>query len=195
MPGDPIAIAVLVVEALEQLGIPYAIGGSLASSVHGLPRYTNDVDIVADLRPAHVEPLVAALGDDFMIAEAAVREAIARRGSFNVIHFETVEKVDIFVPTDEPWSREQIVRRRLGPLIGAESGRTAYYASPEDTVLSKLRWYRLGHGVSDRQWADVVDVLQVQGAAMDQAYLDRWAEQLGVADLLARARRDASAID
>ena len=124
-----------------------------------------------------------------------MREAVSRRRAFNVIHFETVEKVDVFVTTDEPWSREQMARRQLWPLIGAEAGQRAYYASPEDTVLSKLRWYRLGGEVSDRQWSDIAMVMQVQGDRLDDSYLDRWAESLDLTELLARARRDAAAID
>ena len=193
MAADPIPVAALVANALEQLGIPYLIGGSVASSLYGLPRSTNDVDIVADVRLAHVQPLVQALGDTFMIDEAAVREAIARRSAFNLIHFDLIEKVDIFVLPAEPWAREQMARRRLDTLIGAEEGATAYYATAEDTILSKLAWYKLGHGVSDRQWRDVVEVIQVQGDKLDQPYLDRWAEPLGLTDLLGRARRDAAA--
>ena len=195
MAGDPIPVAALVANAFERLGIPYLIGGSVASSLYGLPRSTNDVDIVADIQVAHVRPLVQALGDTFMVDEGAAREAIARRSSFNMIHFDLLEKVDIFVLPAEPWARQQMARRRLDTLVGSDEGVTAYYASAEDTVLSKLVWYNLGHGVSDRQWRDVVEVMQVQGDKLDQAYLDRWAQSLDLTELLSRARRDAAAID
>lgn len=189
--ADPVPVAELVIGVLERLAIRYVIGGSMASSVHGLPRSTNDIDIVAELRPPHVAPLVKALKRDFSIEESAVRDAVARGSSFSVIHMELIEKVDLFVVGNEPWSREQLERRQLAPLLDSTTGRNVFYASPEDTILSKLAWYKLGRGISERQLLDVIDVIQVQGPALDDGYLDHWAENLGVADLLARVRQEA----
>jgi hypothetical protein len=192
MTGDPVPAAVQVIRAFEAVGIQYAVGGSLASSLYGFPRATNDVDLVADVRPEHVDALLAQLGDDFAIEETALRASVARVQSLALIHVETVEKVDVFLAGDDPWMREQLARRQPAAFEGSPNGSAAYYASPEDTVLSKLRWYRMGREISDRQWSDVVGILRVQARALDDAYLDRWAAELGVADLLERARRDAS---
>lgn len=178
-----------VARVLDELEIPYLVGGSIASSLHGDPRSTQDADLVADLREEHVARLVSALGDRFYVDEERVRHAVRRRSSFNVIHLATMFKVDVFVLGDDPMSREEMARRERVDLPGG--GGVLAVASPEDTVLQKLRWYRLGHGISDRQWRDLVGVLQVQADRLDRAYLARGAELLGVADLLERALREA----
>jgi hypothetical protein len=193
MTGDPIPAAILVIRALERLGVPYLVGGSLASSVYGTPRATNDVDLVADLRPHHVDGLLRELGGEFAVEETALREAVAKQRQLSLIHVETVEKIDVFLAGQDAWTHQQLSRRQQQSVEGSPVGHTAYYATPEDTVLSKLRWYRQGREVSERQWSDVVSILRVQAGALDDQYLDRWAAELGVADLLERARQDAAA--
>ncbi len=190
MISEPVAVTLLVIEALEALDVPYLIGGSLASAVHGVARATLDTDLVADLRSEHAEPLAEALGDAFYVDVEAIRDAIRRRSSFNVIHLETMFKVDVFACKWRPFDQVQFERRRA-QVIATEPERTAYVASPEDTVLTKLEWYRMGGEVSDRQWRDVLGVLKVQGERLDLAYLRRWAVTLGVADLLERALTEA----
>lgn len=173
-----------VIEALEKLGAEYAIVGSVASSAHGVARSTIDADLVADLRGSHVEPLVAALERDYYIDRDVVADAVVRRAMFNVIHLATMFKVDVYVLTNRAFDRASFARRSPRRL---EQSRDFQVESAEDTVLHKLEWYRAGGEVSDRQWSDIIGVLEVQGDALDQAYLDHWAAQLGVADLLARA--------
>ncbi len=186
MPTEPITITLKVIEALDRLGIPYLIGGSLASAIYGVARTTLDADLVADLRPEHAAPLAQALGEEFYVDGEAILDAVRRRGSFNVIHLETMFKVDIFVRKDRPFDRSQFRRRVLQP-ISTDPERMAYVASPEDTVLAKLEWYRMGREVSQRQWQDVLGILKAQGKRLDLAYLRDWAETLGVADLLEAA--------
>ena len=176
-----------VVAALEGLGLTYCIGGSLASSRYGLPRSTTDVDLVLALRHDQIDALVAALAGDFMIDPQAITLAIDGERSFNIIAYDTLDKVDIFVMTSQPWSRQQIERRRLMPLFDTPDAPTLFFSSPEDVVLSKLVWYRRGGETSDRQWLDIVSVLATQPGEPDWAYLRRWADELGVADLLASA--------
>lgn len=188
MHGDPVLAALQVIDAFEALGVPYLIGGSLASSIYGMPRATNDVDLVADVRPQHVDALLQALGESFGIEETAFRDAVTRQRALTLIHAELVEKVDVFLVGDDAWSRSQLARRTARPILGSAGGRAAYCASAEDTVLSKLRWYRMGREVSERQWSDAVAILRVQAGTLDEGYLDRWADELGVADLLAKAR-------
>jgi len=143
MPAEPLAVTLLVIDALERLGVPYLIGGSLASAVHGVARATLDADVVADLRPEHAAPLARALDEAFYVDVEAIRDAVRRRSSFNVIHLETMFKVDVFVSRRRPFDRAQFERRQA-QVVATDPEREAYVASAEDTVLTKLEWYRQG---------------------------------------------------
>lgn len=169
---------------LEQLGVQHLIGGSLASSVHGVPRATQDVDLVADLRPVHAKALAALAEVDFHVDERAIVNAISEVSSFNALHRETVFKVDVFVAGDDPWIVEELRRIRIVEI--PEIGRLPF-ASVEDAVLHKLRWYDEGGRVSERQWRDILGMIAVHGEALDRGHLDRWADHLGVRELLESA--------
>ena len=186
---DILAATTPVVEALEQLEVPYHIGGSVASSLNGIPRLTIDVDLVTNLKLEHVRPLVRLLEGEYYIDEDAVRDAVKRRSSFNVIHLESILKIDVFIAKSRVFDQEEFRRVQLKTLEGSD--RPFYVASPEGTILNKLEWYRMGGEVSDRQWNDILGVLKVQGTNLDMAYLQRWAVALKVSDLLERALVDA----
>lgn len=188
---NPVEVALEFTRILESLEIRHLIGGSFASSVHGEPRSTNDVDFLADVRGKHVNPLLRALEADYYVSESAVREAIGLSGSFNAIHMDAAVKVDVFVAGDDAFDRERLERRERLPLPG-EASATAYVDTAEHSVLRKLEWYRRGGEVSDRQWRDVVSILRIQGDTLDADRLDGWAERLGIGDLLERARRQAA---
>lgn len=187
---EPVAITLRVVEALNELQAPYFITGSLASAVHGVVRTTVDVDIVVQLQPHHAELLTQRLDDQFYADPQAIRSAILRRSSFNLIHMESMFKVDIFVPEDRPYKDAQFERRKQ-EVVATEPARSAYVATAEDTILAKLEWYRAGGDVSERQWRDVLGVLRAQRDQLDLDYLKRWAAELGIEDLLDEAFADA----
>ena len=188
---EQIAVTLAVVETLDGLGVPYAIGGSFASALHGVMRATMDADLVADLRTEHVEPLARALGDAFYADVAMMRDAVLGHGSFNLIHLETMFKVDVFVARPRAFDRSQLARRQLH-VLSEEPERRAYVASAEDIVLAKLEWYRQGGETSERQWRDVLGVLKVQGERLDRGYMQRMAAELSVADLLRQAFEEAA---
>lgn len=181
-----------VADALEEIGVRYYIGGSIASSVRGIPRATLHIDFVADLRMDDAAALVARLHSSYYVDEEAAREAVRNRGSFNLIHLSTMLKVDVFIPKGRAFDREAQGRATAHPLEEQPDARAFPIASAEDTVLAKLEWYRAGKEVSEQQWRDVLGVLKVRGQELDFEYLGRWAEQLGVLDLLRRALEDAA---
>jgi hypothetical protein len=186
MQGEAARITLLVTCALEQIGIPYALGGSLASSVHGVMRSTLDADIVTDMRLEHLPALVAALSKEFYADDGMMKDAIEHHSSFNLIHYETAFKVDIFIRKLRTFDKMQLARR-IKAVIATDPDQSVYVISPEDTILSKLEWYRMGGEVSDRQWRDVLGVIKTQAEALDLGYLQEWAKELKVADLLERA--------
>jgi len=190
--AEPILAVARLVRALETLRVEYVVGGSLASSIYGEPRATNDVDVVVNLRLEHVPGLVTALGEDFYIDEEMAREAVLRRSTFNLIFQPSVFKLDIFVARLDSWTREELSRGRVIELEVSGERVALRFASPEDALLHKLVWFRMGGEVSERQWRDVLGVLRVQAGALDETYLVQWAEPLGVADLLVRAMREAA---
>lgn len=195
IPSEPTAVTLLVTGILERLGVRYAIGGSLASSLHGVFRASVDADLVADLRQEHVEPFARALGDAFYRDETAMRRAIDRRRSFNVIHLDTMFKVDVFIPKERAFDRSQL-ERRAAHVISNDPERTAFVASAEDTILAKLAkgdCCRAGGGVEEQQWRDVLGILQVQSETLDRDYLRSMAASLSLGDLLERALSEASA--
>lgn len=191
MSSDLLAALTPLARALKFLGVRYYVGGSLASSARGLPRTTIDVDVAAELKPEHVSPLVGALRADYFLSGARVAEAVDARRSFTLVHLATMLKVDVFVSRDRTFERALFERAR--PEFLDASGTSTPHPIPraEDVVLLKLEWFRDGGKVSERQWTDVAGVLKVSCAAIDRAYLARWAAELGISDLVERALQDA----
>jgi hypothetical protein len=178
-----------LVEAFERFGIAYYIGGSVASSVHGRRRYTQDVDVVAALQLKHVQPLVALLQQEYYIDAAMIRGAIQHRSSCNLLHHDTGVKVDVFVQKSDPFAQQEMQRAREDVLeVGS---RPFFFASVEDMILAKLEWWKLGGGASNRQWNDILEMMKEKHATLDIAYLRRSAPMLGVADVLEKAFNNA----
>lgn len=188
---EPLAVSLIVARAFEKLGLRYLIGGSLASSLHGVPRSTNDADMLAEVPAALADDIAAELAGEFYVDADMIRDAAVRGASFNVIHLATMFKVDVFVATRDPMTQEEMRRRQEHRLSPDDEAR-AFFASAEDTVLQKLDWYRRGGEISERQWKDILGVLRMQGSSVDVTYMKKWATHLGVSDLLDHALRDSS---
>lgn len=186
---DRLEALFLTTRLLDQLNIPYLIGGSIASSSYGEFRHTNDVDFLIQLLPKQVNQLLAVFSHDYYIDEVTVRRALDRGTAFNAIHFESAFKMDFFVAPTAPFETEQFARRRLERLSPDTDSRV-YLASPEDVILSKLRWFRRGGETSEQQMRDVKGILKVEGEHIDRNYLYEWAPKLGIADLLEKLLGD-----
>jgi hypothetical protein len=183
-------------EAFEELGIDYMVGGSVASSIHGIPRFTQDVDMIARFgEEPKIEALARRLEDEFYVDVDLIRDAIANHSSFNVIYLLTMTKADVFVPEETAWKQSEWKRRRREPVGSEGEASPVFVASAEDMVLQKLLWYRMTGERSDRQWGDVQGILKVQGEALDFSYLRHWVVELEIADLLVQAFEDAGVPD
>lgn len=187
---DIYRIALRVIETLEAMGIPYHLGGSLASMAHGVPRNTLDADIVAGLPVARIPEFIQKLGAEFLSNVDALKESFRKQRSNNLIHVETMLKIDLYPAKDDPFSRSEADRRVRKQMPGIPD-REIWCCSAEDIVLRKLDWYRAGGLVARRQWEDAVQVLAVQAATIDKAYLEKWAERLNVSKLIQDALKEA----
>ena len=188
--SDLVAALRPVADALDALGVRYFVGGSIASSAHGVARASLDADLIAELEPTHVDRFVGRLESSYYIPLDRLRSAVATRSSCNLIHLATMFKVDLFVSKGRAFDRAAASRATLEAIDQIRDAARFPVASAEDTVLAKLEWFRLGGETSERQWSDIVGILKVSERA-DRGYLEQWAAVLGVADLLERAVAEA----
>lgn len=182
----PLSVLSQVARALEHLNIPYVLVGSFASSMHGMYRSTADIDILADIKADQVHTLFEVLKEGFYVDEHAMRDAVAQRRFFNAIHFDSVFKVDVFVPKDDEFARAQLDRRQLRK-ISPDTEEAVFVATAEDTILAKLRWFQAGEETSITQWNDVVGILGTSRDTLNLDYLKDWSEKLGLTELLQKA--------
>ncbi len=165
-----------VASVFEDLGVAYMIGGSQASVYYGESRFTQDIDVVIDLRPEHLSVLVDSFpAGEFYLSVEAAREAVETRGQFNIIHPESGLKVDVFVNKDTDYDRLRLDRRQRLPLVPCCE---AYFARPEDIILYKMLYFR--EGQSDVHVRDILGILRVSGPEIDTAYVAEWAGRLGL---------------
>ncbi len=138
---------------------------------------------MADMRAEHIDPFISALQNEFFIDEKMIAESIQSNSSFNIIHRESMFKVDVFIPRPRPFHQSQLARAQ-SQTFPSDPEVNARFASAEDTILAKLEWYRLGGEVSERQWRDVLGIMRTRAGALDLDYLRKWGKELKVDDLL-----------
>ena len=192
MSAPDILIAIKpVINTFKSLSIAYYIGGSSASSLYGMARATMDVDIVAQMNSTQITAFVKQLQDSYYIDEDMILDAITSTSSFNLIHLETMMKIDVFIQRADPFHESALKRKQSDQLVPDDPESNFYFYSPEDILLHKLCWYEMGERTSERQWLDVLGIIKVQTNSLDQAYLKQWAQWLNVLDLLTQAFEDA----
>jgi len=177
-------------DALESIGIDYVIGGSIASSLYGKVRFTQDVDMTVEPFEGKADEFFRLVRSDFYISWDAMQQALRQRSSFNVVHLESAFKIDVFIRKDTEFERQLLTRRKFVKL--SERSKKAFsVVSAEDIILLKLRWYQQGGCSSERQWEDILSVLEVQTDGLDFEYLKKWSAILGVSELLGKAVSEA----
>lgn len=177
-----------LLSVFDRLEIRFLVGGSVASATHAFPRFTQDIDIVADISTDSLDAFCDAIEPRFYVDRETVRRSVAGGRAFNIIHSRLAYKFDIFPAANNPFAQAELGRSRYATtrVTGLE-GIAFPVASPEDIILSKLNWYRRGGESSQRQWNDILDVLQVCRPNLNMKYLNDWSVELGVNDLLAVA--------
>lgn len=189
-PIDPLAIAAVVVEVLERVGLQYMIGGSVAASLLGEPRSTLDLDIMIECDVEKTRALARDLSKSCYVDVESAVEAARDRRSFNAVHFESSMKIDFFVSESASFALEALSHRRRVELPGSTA---LYFYSLEDLVVRKLLWFRLGGEVSERQWRDVIGMLRLNRGRVDLERLWSVARSAEVDGLLSRAIDEAEA--
>lgn len=169
-----------VLDRLEECGIPYMISGSFASNVHGVPRVTQDADVIIETDLPALLQFIDGIGEDFYADSEAAKNAFYGNRMLNIIHMPSGFKVDLILRKARPFSKEEFQRRQQVTFLG----RSRWFTAAEDIILAKLEWSKMGQ--SDRQFDDAVNVAKVQREAIDRVYLLRWAKELGVDELLQR---------
>lgn len=178
-----------IVRHLEDAGVPYMVAGSLASTFHGRPRTTEDIDLVVELDAAALLRVLSLDPERYYVSEEAASDALRRESQFNVIDMETGWKADLIVRKSRPFSETEFSRRERVRLLGVD----CHVASAEDTILAKLEWAKQGE--SERQLRDVVGVLSTRGDDLDVEYIEKWADALGIRDLWEQVLRQGAATD
>ena len=187
---DILEVTFKVVKAFDILGIEYYIGGSVASSAYGVARSTLDIDMVADMDSDQAQALAQLLKKDFYVDVDTINKAIAHHSSFNIIHLDSMLKIDIFIYREQPFS-QRVFLRREEKSVSDEFPEKLFFPSPEDIILIKLDWYKSSGESLCHQWSDVLGVLKVQRTKLDLDYLKKWAEEMSVLRLLEKALGEA----
>jgi hypothetical protein len=172
-------LLLFVVDCLDKLNIPYLITGSMASMAYGEPRFTNDIDIVADVRPDQVEAMKACFPEaDFYLETESMKKAIVRGQQFNIIHPSSGLKIDVIIHHKDAFDVSRFGRARQ---LHISDTRTANFAAPEDVILKKMEYYQKGE--SEKHLRDIAGMIKISGSQIDRTYLVSWAEKLGLMEI------------
>ncbi|MGK7946451.1 MAG: hypothetical protein AB4058_18480 [Microcystaceae cyanobacterium] len=175
---DPISLALIIANLLEKLEISYLVGGSLASTLFGEPRSTQDIDFIVDLEIEKINLFIDTFTPQFYLSESAIQEAINSQSSFNLIDPDSLGKIDIFILKQRPLNQSEFQRRQK-LVVQENPARTLYLSTPEDAILQKIIWYKMTNQ-SDKQWRDILGIMKLQGTKLDRIYLDKWATELNL---------------
>lgn len=168
-----------LVNVFESLGIRYLVTGSIASIFYGEPRFTNDIDIVAEIEEHHIPELLKLFPyDEFYISEDAVRDAIKYNHQFNIIHPASGLKIDVIISKKDAFDNSRFERiKRISPIEDIY----ANFASPEDVIIMKMRYYK--EGESEKHLRDITSMLKISGEIIDQEYIEKWVEKFELKDI------------
>jgi len=187
-PSDIDVISIFV-NILEGLGIRYAVGGSIASSVYGRVRFTQAADINLEPFDDKAQRFYEMVKKEFYISKDAMKHALLETGSFNIIHLGTAFKIDLFIRKQGIFG-EQIFKRARNLSLGGKEAKNFCITSPEDIILLKLLWYRDSGYSLEKQIEDVTGILEVQAGLLDINYIKSWAANLGISDLISRVIKE-----
>lgn len=181
---EPLEVLAKAATPLDALKIRWLVGGSVASSLHGIPRATLDIDLVAEIAESQIPILAETWSRNFLVDTAMIRDALERGGCCNLIHLESALKIDLFLGTNDPWVRQELDSPdRIRLTVGAMEMELPF-ARAEDVLLHKLRWFLEGGSLSDRQWGDILGIVRIRGEELDTAHLKRWAPHLRIPETL-----------
>jgi hypothetical protein len=173
----------LVGETFNRLGIKYLVTGSQATIIYGEPRFTNDIDVVASLTRSNIDAFVSSFPvENFYVSAAAARAAIDQDGMFNVIHPASGLKIDVIISGSSPYEVGRFERARL---VQVTPEFAATFAAPEDVILKKLEFYRIGG--SDKHLRDIAGVLRISGDQLNLAFIEKLAAHFGLTEVWKKA--------
>jgi hypothetical protein len=165
-----------LVKAFEALGIPYFITGSVASIIYGEPRFTNDIDVVADIKEDQIRSVLRYFPEDeFYVSAATMRDAIRNKGQFNIIHPSSGLKIDVIIRKENAFDQSRFQRiKKVSPI----EHEVVNFSSPEDVIIMKMKYYQ--EGQSEKHLRDITSMLKISGDSINTSYIEQWAERLNV---------------
>ena len=174
-----------VIKTLNQLNLPYIITGAYASSIHGEPRATHDIDLQIYLTPKDINDIYNAFQENFYVSKEGIEDALKYRTMFNLIHLESQIKIDFWIPKQSEYDQERLKRRQEITISGIKT----FVISPEDSILTKLDWHKKTE--LEKHFADALGIMRIQGDRLDFDYITSWVEKLSIEELWAELRNTA----